>query len=48
MPIQNRVIDYTCVFQAKVATKYTPKLPPIPREGCHLIQSKAATPDRVI
>ena len=36
--------DYKCVFQSKSATDSTPKLPPIPNEGCHLIQSKAATP----
>lgn len=32
-----------CVFQSKVATDSRRKLPPIPREGCHPIQSKAAT-----
>ena len=32
-----------CVFQSKVATDSRRKLPPIPREGCHPFQSKAAT-----
>jgi hypothetical protein len=31
-----------CVFHAKAATYSTPKLPPIPHEGCHLFHMKAA------
>ena len=35
--------DLRYVFQSKVATDSRRKLPPIPREGCHPFQSKAAT-----
>ena len=37
--------SFGCVFQRKVATDSTRKLPPVPREGCHPFQSKAATLD---
>ena len=37
------LVRLSCVFQSKVATDSRRKLPPIPREGCHPFQSKAAT-----
>jgi len=36
--VSAEAIGDACVFQTKVATYSTAKLPPIPFESCHLIQ----------
>ena len=42
----NAIASGWCVFQTNPATDSIAKLPPIPRQSCHLFHGKAATLDR--